>query len=145
MSGWLRHTRVRLTIGHAALFTVLASGIAATFWLVLRSVEYGNIDAALKFDAEEVISNVQDVPVLAPASLPFRQGRRVEWQGHLDYSASASANLQGATPKVDDPASSSTLPSRSVRYSEAPCRACITARTGRPSRLYAATSTTLKP
>jgi heavy metal sensor kinase len=59
-----------LTIGHAALFTVLASGIAATFWLVLRSVEYGDIDAALKFDAEEVISNVQDAVASGHAPAP---------------------------------------------------------------------------
>jgi hypothetical protein len=67
MRSWLRRTRVRLTLTYAGLFAVLASGAAVTFWLALRNVDYGDIDAALKADARDVVSNVQDLPPGAAA------------------------------------------------------------------------------
>jgi two-component system heavy metal sensor histidine kinase CusS len=51
---------VRLAGAHAALFAALAGGVAAAFWLALQAIEYADVDAALRADARDAVSNLAD-------------------------------------------------------------------------------------
>jgi two-component system heavy metal sensor histidine kinase CusS len=72
MRGWVRGTRVRLAGASALLFAVLASGVGVAFWFALRSVDYGDVDTALRTDARDVVSNIHDRPLLddTPGGIP---------------------------------------------------------------------------